>query len=1195
MKKLTIALALLLSASAAVTTTEAASKWTSYRIMLDPGHGGSDPGATGPSAPHEAELALRCANSLQTQITGSTLGGTVKMTRTSNTDVSLSSRRSMSISYDPYIFCSIHLNAFNGTANGTETWYYWSAGNSSALANKVQARLVAQLGRVNRGVKQNGWTVITGASTIPAILTEALFVDNSTEWGMINTTSKDGFKAWVNGHLYGFYDHLKGVLGADVVDPTTSGTVTPPADPTLTVSASGLYFDCYQNETPTLTFTVSGSNLTSDITVVSSHGWRFEATPESLSKTGGTVSVKMAHSELIGTYGPEGTALQGTFYVKVTSGTLSKTVSITANVKTKPLNEMAEKWNFSEKRGTTTQMGYDASLIRNFCYMDGKLYCVYNHSEIKVLNAQTGEELGNLNKGNVCAGGVLTFCDVKCVDGKVIACNLANNPGELRLYCWDNDQAEAYLLHSTTELFEATRVGDCMELRGSFGGDLVVTFGNDDNTTTRILEYTRNASGQWSQKAIPVTTDGSTHLSTQGTTRVYSQTSGYWIDGKDSYPTWVTVNSSGVAVRGTYVDTGESWGSSHHEFQWGGNKHSVNIVFNGKEYNADGTMNNDKNYKGARARIILDPTGDFTRMEQVAEYPSDGLGDTSRNTNATADAYINTDGSTYAELWVQSTTHGIAYFTYGNPPAHTVEPITPSAPSIAVNPTSLDLTCTAGNTAAGIISITGSALKGDISLNISGTDASSFSLSTGNISQADAKGTVTVTYSPSSEGSHSATLTISSPEAKDITVSLNGTATPKITFVDNITADKLNEVWISSTTAGLKSWHTDVTTHHRSIAYNDGKLYVLICKAWATPRIAVINAYTGEHIKDLDVSSVTGATIQIGDIAVFDGKLIADNVCTAAQNFRIYKWEDDNSAPTVILAKDSNGVNGKVGGGALSVSGNWDNGRLLLTTDGANSIVYFNVNNGAVDSTPHEITLTDKDGNALTNGTEGRGSAKVLVNSDGSMWVTSRHFAPTRFTSDGKFIETISTGALGGNTLGTDFRYFPFGSKTYAIATTFNHENGSYNGQMSLFNVTDGIMSASEPIAVVPESGLGATNNDQRITTLCQSTRDDGTTLDLWVSSGLQGVAHYSYVGRVGTGVENVALEADKMEITIAGGLIKVSGDVARIEVYTMAGMQVVSIPGGELNSTDIPVGIYVIRAIDTKGQSVARKVAIAR
>ena len=90
--------------------------------MLDPGHGVSDPGASGPAAPHEATLALRCATALKNRIVNE-CGGTVKMTRTSDVFISLSARRSASVSYDPYIFCSIHLNALNKTAKGTETYY----------------------------------------------------------------------------------------------------------------------------------------------------------------------------------------------------------------------------------------------------------------------------------------------------------------------------------------------------------------------------------------------------------------------------------------------------------------------------------------------------------------------------------------------------------------------------------------------------------------------------------------------------------------------------------------------------------------------------------------------------------------------------------------------------------------------------------------------------------------------------------------------------------------------------------------------------------------------------------------------------------------------------------------------------------------------------------------------------------------
>ena len=42
-----------------------ANNWSKYLIGLDPGHGGNDPGAGGPSAPHEAELCLRCATEIK--------------------------------------------------------------------------------------------------------------------------------------------------------------------------------------------------------------------------------------------------------------------------------------------------------------------------------------------------------------------------------------------------------------------------------------------------------------------------------------------------------------------------------------------------------------------------------------------------------------------------------------------------------------------------------------------------------------------------------------------------------------------------------------------------------------------------------------------------------------------------------------------------------------------------------------------------------------------------------------------------------------------------------------------------------------------------------------------------------------------------------------------------------------------------
>lgn len=136
------------------------------------------------------------------------------------------------------------------------------------------------------------------------------------------------------------------------------------------------------------------------------------------------MTVTFANADKVGSYGEGGTANNYKFLIAVTSGKLRKEVIITAEVKAPPLS-LSEGWNLSEKSGKKSSKGYDASVIRNFCYNDGKLYCVYNHSDIKVIDAQTGTDLGNLNKGEVVTGGTLTLCDVKAINGHILACNLA--------------------------------------------------------------------------------------------------------------------------------------------------------------------------------------------------------------------------------------------------------------------------------------------------------------------------------------------------------------------------------------------------------------------------------------------------------------------------------------------------------------------------------------------------------------------------------------------------------------------------------------------------------------------------------------------------------------------------------------------------------------------------------------------------
>ena len=276
--------------------------WSDFVIVLDPGHGGTDPGACYNSSSvdnyTESWLALQCAGQVYNKL--SSLGAKVYMTRFSDaTTMSLSARRNYCYTYNSDVFISFHLNAANASAHGTETWYYYST--SSSLASIVQSGLIAKFGEVdgtggykltNRGVKQNGWTVITAGSAYPAVLTEGLFIDCYSDWQLIQDTSSRGFYAWVDGHLKGIYDYLKSK--GSVTEPSyyNSGGGSSSSDntPYISVSSYSVNFTCNVGETATETVTVDGNMLNqwTTVEVVCPEEGIFSVTPNGLNVSGST-------------------------------------------------------------------------------------------------------------------------------------------------------------------------------------------------------------------------------------------------------------------------------------------------------------------------------------------------------------------------------------------------------------------------------------------------------------------------------------------------------------------------------------------------------------------------------------------------------------------------------------------------------------------------------------------------------------------------------------------------------------------------------------------------------------------------------------------------------------------------------------------------------------------------------------------
>ncbi len=925
-----------------------------------------------------------------------------------------------------------------------------------------------------------------------------------------------------------------------------TGSKPSTSTPTLTVSPTSVNFTCEQNQHPTATIKVTGKDLSSDITVASYTPGRFPVSVSTLPKTGGTFTITFKISDKIGTYGENGTAVKSKLYVKVKSGSLEKIINITATVTAPPLGKLSEKWNISEKKGNKESKGYDASNIRNFVYNDGKLYCVYNHSDILVLNAQTGEKLGFLPKNDIVKGGTLTLCDVKCLSGKILACNLAKQGEELRIYAWDNDNSYPTLAMSTTDIQGAARLGDCMELATTYPSDYWIAFCNDDGSNTRIVEYHMNGTKIAEAKNTKVLKDGK-QWKTGDTSRAYPKGNGWWVDGKSSQPVW-TNNPGGGTCTVQCVNTcaSKTFGASHHEFNWKGGKYAINLIFEGSE-----------NYTGAKMRIVRDNAGDYSNTTENGKYPSDGLGDTSKNSNCTGDCMINTDGDSYLEAWVLSTKHGMAYYTYGNPPAKNPSAITGPGepdPAISVNPGSLSFTSKKNVAVDKDLKVEGSNLKGNITATLSGTNANMFKLSGTTISNS---GTIKVTYTPTAEGSHKATLTLSSQGATNVTVALNGTCEATITLLEDIAAhqDKLSEEWIYSTNKNnTPSWTSFVTTAsaNRDIALINNNLYVLNGKNWGDVAVNILDAKTGKHKGTLSVDDLGSALGKLGGLAVADNKLIASNIVTAAQNLRVYIWDNDASKPRVLVQKDAAGI---IGGASVAFSGTLNNGRVWLTKDGANEVVYFEIKNGSCDNNMHTIALKDASGKAYAYGSEGRGASKIYPNADGSFWMVQKDNQIAKFDASGKITaDILPKEALGGSNYGTAFAQFSVGNKKYIAAITYKTGN-LQDGQIAIIDVTNGVAKATAPIKRLPENGFGSNVNNQYMSTVVVGVEGSRKgIINIYANVFGQGLGYFKYAGEIADAISDITVD----------------GDNADAEYFNLQGIRV--------DADNLTPGIYVRR-----------------
>ncbi|MCE4046964.1 MULTISPECIES: N-acetylmuramoyl-L-alanine amidase [Bacillaceae] len=171
------------------------------KIFIDPGHGGSDPGAVG-NGIQEKDITLRIATMIRDMLVSEYEDVTVRMSRTSDETVSLSERSNAANAWGADYFVSVHVNAGGGI--GFESYVYTGVGApTTTYQTAIHNRIINLSNWSDRGKKKANFHVLR-ETNMPAILTENGFIDNATDANKLKSASF--LSTLARGHAEGIAD-----------------------------------------------------------------------------------------------------------------------------------------------------------------------------------------------------------------------------------------------------------------------------------------------------------------------------------------------------------------------------------------------------------------------------------------------------------------------------------------------------------------------------------------------------------------------------------------------------------------------------------------------------------------------------------------------------------------------------------------------------------------------------------------------------------------------------------------------------------------------------------------------------------------------------------------------------------------------------------------------------------------------------
>ncbi len=148
------------------------------KIFIDPGHGAHDPGAVGKHS-KEKDNVLKVGLRLKTLLEAA--GHTVKMSRSTDVFIALSTRAQMANNWGADYFVSLHNNAATASASGFETFIHTHTQSKTAgFQSAIHTAIARKISIRDRGKKRANYAVLR-LTKMPAVLVEYAFISNSDD------------------------------------------------------------------------------------------------------------------------------------------------------------------------------------------------------------------------------------------------------------------------------------------------------------------------------------------------------------------------------------------------------------------------------------------------------------------------------------------------------------------------------------------------------------------------------------------------------------------------------------------------------------------------------------------------------------------------------------------------------------------------------------------------------------------------------------------------------------------------------------------------------------------------------------------------------------------------------------------------------------------------------------------------------